>query len=126
MVSLYTFNISGMTHTDIWLTRGDAAIIILPIYKVNADGSVSDYTPAVGDTFAVTVRAAQITNSGTPPAVVINGTVTASGSNLEWSISHSDSTIDAGPYFWDAQITTDDGVFTIYGGELHITPEVTT
>lgn len=115
---------AGMTNTDIWLTRGDAAIIVLPIFKVNTDGTQTAYTPAVGDTFAVTVRAKQVVNSGTTPSVVINGTVTASGATLEWSISHSNSTIDAGDYYWDAQITNADGVFTLYSGQLHITPEV--
>lgn len=111
----------GLTYTDIVLTRGDDAYISLPIY--NADGT--EYSVDGSDTVTASVKAARVVDS-TAVTAVITGTVTVSSGLAVWHVSHSETDIDAGVYYWDAQITTSDGdVNTIYSGKFTIVGEVT-
>lgn len=123
MVNIKQHIFGAFVYTDIYLTRGDDAVIVLPLFSVSVDGTITEYEPTVSDALAVTVSDAQITGTGTTPAVVISGTVSISGSNLLWEISSTDSTIDCRDYFWNVQITTDDGVFTIYKGRFFVLPK---
>jgi len=125
MIEVREYSEGGLPKTDITLTRGDSANLVLPIFQINSDGTKTAYTVTGSDTVEVMVRATPVTKSGTTPAVVINGTVTISDGKPNWSISHSNSTIDAGVYFWDAQITTSGKVYTFYSGQFIVVPEVT-
>ena len=125
MVNVREYTQGGINYTDITLTRGDDATLVLPVYSVAADGTRTAYSVTGSDTVAVQVRATPVTNSGTTPAVVINGTVTVSDGKPNWSISHSNSTINCGTYYWDAQITTGGKVYTFYTGQFIVVPEVT-
>lgn len=124
MINITEYSQGGIPHTDISLTRGDCANLVLPVY-VAADGTKTAYTVTGADTVKVQVRAIPVTKSGVTPAVVINGTVTVSDGKPNWSISSANSTIDAGDYVWDAQITTGGNTYTFYSGKLVILPEVT-
>ena len=126
MVSVTESMVGNIPYTNISLTRGDDCTLVLPIYTVAADGTRTEYTPDVSDTFAVTVRVAPVENSGTTPTVVFNGSVSVVSDKVNWVISHSNSTQNCGKYYWDAQITTGGKIYTFYQGTLNITPEVTT
>lgn len=111
---------NGLIRNDIYMTRGDDAYITLPIY--NADGS--EYEVASGDTVECAVKKTLVTSS-TAVAALFTGTVTVSDGVATWHIDSTDSDIDAGVYYWDAQITTAAGdVFTVYGGKFTIVGEV--
>lgn len=127
MINIKEYTQNGLPYTDIYLTRGDDATLVLPIISVAADGTKTAYTMDPSDVVAVQVRATPITASSPTPAIIINGTVTVSDGVPSWSISHSNSTINVGTYYWDAQITTSAGdVYTFYQGQFTIIPEVTT
>lgn len=113
---------NGLVRNDIFMTRGDDGYIALPIF--NADGS--EYTVSNSDTVAAAVKAVLITSTAnTTAATVIAGTVSVSDGLATWHIDSTDSDVDAGTYFWDAQITTGDGdVFTVYSGKFTIVGEV--
>lgn len=103
------------------LTRGDTAILALHIK--NADGT--DYTVTESDEVRVQVRKHPITNSQASQ-LVFEGTVTVTDGVPIWTIRPEQSTIDAGTYYWDAQLTTGSGVVCTYlNGTLCITAEVT-
>ena len=125
MINITEYTQGGIPYTDITLTRGDSANLVLPVYSVAADGTKTAYSVTGSDTVAVCVRATPVTKSGTTPAVIINGSVTVTDGKPNWAVSHSDSTIDVGTYYWDAQITTGGKVYTFYTGKFVITPEVT-
>ena len=124
MVHVNEYTMGGVKYTDITLTRGDDCVLVLPIYSVAADGTRTAYTPSGSDTFSVAVRKKAITNSGTTPTAVISGTVTVVDGKPNWTITHSASTIDAGDYVWDIQITKSSKVYTFYQGNFTILPEV--
>ena len=126
MVSVTEQAMGNIVYTNISLTRGDDCTLVLPIYTVAADGTRTEYTPQVSDTFAITVRVAPVETSGTTPTVVFNGSTSVVDGKLNWTISHSNSTQNCGKYYWDAQITTGGKIYTFYQGTLNITPEVTT
>lgn len=128
MLNVKEYIQNGITYTDIYLTRGDAAELVLPIYQVASDGTKTPYTPSGSDTFAVQVRKQPIVGTNTTPAVVINGTVAVDNTDHKphWTISSANSTIDVGEYYWDAQITTSSKPYTFYTGRFIIMPEVTT
>ena len=126
MVSVSEQTLGNIVYTNISLTRGDDCTLVLPIYTVAADGTRTEYTPQVSDTFAITVRVAPVETSGTTPTVVFNGSTSVVDGKLNWTISHSNSTQNCGKYYWDAQITTGGKIYTFYQGTLNITPEVTT
>ena len=108
--------------TQISLTRGDTAILALNVK--NADGTA--YTVTNDDTVKVQVRKSPITDSQTSE-LVIDGDVAVTEGVPVWTISPAQSTLNAGTYYWDAQITTGSGyVCTYLSGTLVITAEVTT
>ena len=112
----------GLIYNNIVMTRGDDAYISLPIY--NADGS--EYEVASGDTVECAVKGTLVTSS-TAVAALFTGTVTVSDGVATWHIDSTDSDIDAGVYYWDAQITTSSGdINTVYAGKFTIVGEVTT
>lgn len=125
MINVTEYISGGLPRTDITLTRGDNANLVMPVYKVDADGSRAPYSVTGADTVAVQVRKSPVTNSTITPAVVIVGTVTVTDGVPNWSISSANSTIDVGTYYWDAQITTGGQVYTFYSGQFIIVPEVT-
>lgn len=125
MINIAEYMRNGLPCTDITLTRGDSATLVLPIYEVAADGSRTPYTVTNSDTVEVQVRATPVTSSGITPAAIITGTVTVSDGVPSWNISHSNSTINVGTYYWDAQITTGGKIYTFYSGQFIIVPEVT-
>ena len=128
MIDIKQYKQNGILCSDITLTRGDDATLTMPIYMVDTTGSRTHYAVDANDVVSVQVRQQPITGTGTAPAVVFSGTVTINSSDdPEWSISHTDSTIAAGTYFWDAQIeTTASKDYTFHTGHLIIIPEVTT
>lgn len=126
MINVKQYIRNDLMCTDITLTRGDDAVLVLPIVSVAADGTKSAYTLDPSDVVEVQVRANPVRNSSVTPAVIINGTVTDVDGTPNWSISHANSTIDCGTYFWDAQITTSaENTYTFYSGHLIIVPEDT-
>jgi hypothetical protein len=125
MVNVSEETMGKVTYTNISLTRGDDCVLVLPIYTVSADGTRTEYTPTQSDTFAIQVREAPITKSGTTPAMIFSGTTSIESGKLNWTISHTNSTQNCGKYYWDAQITTNNKVYTFYQGWFQITPEAT-
>lgn len=125
MVSIKTNGFSDFISTDITLTRGDDVTLALGIYTVDQNGVKTPYVPDVSDVIKVEVRKSPITSSAITPIVVFAGSVTIDDDVPYWHISHTDSTIDCGEYYWDAQITISGEVYTFYQGLLNIVPEVT-
>ena len=125
MINIAEYTRNGLPYTDITLTRGDSATLVLPIFEVASDGSRTPYAVTNSDTVEVQVRKVPVTGGGLTPAAIITGTVTVSDGVPSWSISSANSTIDAGTYFWDAQITTGGKIYTFYSGQFIIVPEVT-
>lgn len=124
MVNLREYLLGGVRFTDISLTRGDDIVLEMPLFKVNPDGSRTEYTPVNTDTFLVQVRKAPVTGAGTAPSIVFTGTTSISSGRLRWSITHQNSTQECDKYFWDVQMTQNDGkVYTPYQGWLEILPE---
>ena len=123
MVEINQYNIENLKYTDIFLTRGDATEIILPMLSRSSSGVISEYIPSAGDVFQVTVTDKPDTGNGSSPTTVFSGTAYCSGNDLVWEISSADSTIPCKDYFWNAQITTDDGTYTFFKGKLIIMPK---
>ena len=127
MIAVKEYIQNDIKYTDITLTRGDDAELVLPVIQINADGTETAYTPDASDSFAVQVRKGPVVDN-TPPAIVINGTVSVDQTDHcpHWSISSADSTVDVASYFWDAEITTAAGKkYTFYTGRFIIIPEET-
>lgn len=125
MIFVSEEKIAGVKYTNITLTRGDDATLVLPIFSVAADGTRTPYTPLPGDTFKLQVRSEPITRSGQTPTVIFNGTITVVDGKPNWTISATDSTQNCGKYYWDAQITTGGKIYTFYQGWLTIFKEAT-
>lgn len=110
--------------TTIRLTRGDSAWISVPILT---DGNTA-YTIADGDTLALQVRSRPFTGVGEAgQTLLFNGNFGADENGVPlWHITPEQSAVATGSYYWDAQITLEDGdVCTYAGGKLVIMPEVT-
>lgn len=124
MVSVSENMWGSVKYTNILLTRGDDIVLEMPLYKVNPDGTRQEYTPVNTDTFLIQVRQGPVTGAGNAPAIVFTGAASISSGRLRWSITHSNSTQNCGKYYYDVQMTQNDGkVYTPYQGWLEILPE---
>lgn len=122
MVNVTQREMGGITYTDITLTIGNACTIILPVYSVANDGTKSDYSPSGSDEIEITVRRSPIETESATPVVVFEGVVSFSGGKANWEISSTDSQLNAGLYYWDMTISTDEGDNTVYKGFFKIIP----
>jgi len=116
-----------VVFTNITITRGDAATLSLPIYEYDANGNKQAHSIASGESYAIQVREAPITGSGTAPAIKINGSVTSTVGQtaVTWNISSSDTELSVGRYYWDAQCTVGGKNYTFYQGWFYIFQEAT-
>lgn len=116
----------GLVYTNISLTRGNDATLVMPIYVTAADGSKTEYAIQPSDTFKLEVRTEPITrNSATPPAPLFTGTVSIVDGKPNWIISSTNSTQNTGIYYWDVEITTGGKTYTFYQGKFIICPNTT-
>ena len=113
--------------SNITITRGDAVDLKLPVFEYDANGQKTAHTIAAGESYAIQVREAPVTGTGTAPAIKITGTVTATTGNtyVTWSISSSDTELAVGKYYWDAQCTVSGKNYTFYQGWFYIFQEAT-
>ncbi len=123
MLSITEERIGKIKYTNIAITRGDDATLILPIF-VDNNGVKTEYTPTGSDTFALQVRKGEVKNS-TPPQLLFQGSLAVVAGKLNWTISASNTTNDCGKYYWDCQITKSGKDYTFYCGWFTILPEAT-
>ena len=121
-VEVKTSRFEDLISYDIILTKGDDAVLALPLY--DGDGN-TPYVPQSGDVIKIQVRKSRITTNALTPSIIFDGSVSVVDNVPCWSISHSDSNINCDLYYWDMQITVDGKNYTPYQGTLKIVPEVT-
>ena len=102
-------------------TRADDGSIALPLFTDDGE----KYVPDASDTFELKVRK-DFKTDNTDPQLVFNGSVSVDAEGIPiWSISKTDSAIDADRYAWTFQITraADGKTTTTHKGYLDITGE---
>lgn len=124
MLNIIEERIKRLKKTNIEITRGDDATLVLPIF-IETNGVSTPYTIQPGDTFALEVRNTPVKDNVSATMIMFDGTLSVDDGKLIWSISSTDTTQDAGVYYWDCQITTGGKVYTFYSGTFTILPEVT-
>lgn len=123
--------VNSTKSSKITLTRGDDGLFTIPIYDpsvLDEDGKPTLYAVTDADTVEVHVRTEPIeTYDDLDGTLVFEGRITIDEDGIpNWHISHEDSAIDCGTYYWDAQITNANGwVSTYWKGKLIITSEET-
>lgn len=117
--------------TKILLTRGDDAFICLPITRKQYDPihpskpRVTKYYVGDNESVRVQVRKAPVISDALPE-LMFDGLIDIQEGVPVWHISSENSTIDVKEYFWDAELTTEEGLkFTYLQGTLEILPEET-
>jgi len=105
--------------------RADLQIYQGDDYAATVTVSNPDGTPA--DLSACTPRA-QIREdvADEAPTVIVEIAATIAGSDVNLFIPHTDTTLLAGGYVWDLQLTDGDGLITtVVAGKVRATQEVT-
>ena len=129
MLTIDTFD-----KTKLLLTRGDDGYIELRIFQKVFDKSVPGkyrfvkYEVQDGDVVRLEVRKEPVINqdTSTERTLVFVGNIRVEDGVPIWHITHEQSEIDCDTYYWDAQITLQDGVVSTFNsGLLQILPEVT-
>ena len=125
MLSLSEERIEKIKYSNIAITRGNDAELVLPII-LNTNGTKTPYTPQAGDTFELQVRKSEVKKANPVPDLIFQGNVSVNLNNtLVWSISSTDTTQDCGTYYWDVDIHTGGKTYTFYCGWFTILPEST-
>ena len=124
MLNIIEERIKRLKKTNIEITRGDDATLVLPIF-IETNGVSAPYTIQPGDTFALEVRNNPVKDNVSATTIIFVGTLSVDDGKLVWSISSTDTTQNAGVYYWDCQITTGGKTYTFYSGTFTILPEVT-